>query len=274
MAKVRKTKRESLDFNGLGDKHKKLEQLSAGQKLIPGVPTIARLDGRAFHTFLKNAKKPFDPQVIDAMQETAKALLSEFGAKVAYVQSDEITLVWDKLEVFDGKVQKLLSTTASLASVKFYSCLPNRLADCVALPTFDCRIWQVSDLDTAAENLLWRELDATKNSVSMMASAYFSESDLVGKSTKDRLTMLENMGIKWADLSHWLKKGSYYKKVEKLMTLTEEELAKIPEKYRPTEPVLRSVIELQEYPKASSIINFADVLFHDKPIKERKHEPR
>jgi tRNA(His) 5'-end guanylyltransferase len=278
--------RQSIDFDGLGEKHKALERISAGQRLVPGIPTIARLDGRAFHTFLKNAEKPFDTIVVESMQETTKGLLDSFDAKVAYVQSDEITLVWGKVEMFDGKYQKLISTIASYASVKFYQELKNKVEVFLGTPgftttrylklsrmisgtpTFDCRIWQVPNLETAAENILWRELDATKNSVSMLASAHFTEKELDGQGMKDRLNMLEEKGILWGNLPHWLKKGSYYRKVQRLKDLTEEELSNITEKYRPTKPVLRSIVALLDIPPATKIANFTEVLFNGKEVEE------
>lgn len=256
--------KQSLDFDSLGNKHKALEQISAGQRLIPYVPVIARLDGRAFHTLLRNADKPFDEKVVEAMQVTAKTLLDHFSASIAYTQSDEITLVWDPLDIFDGKIQKLVSTSASMAGVVFYKKLvesgPNR-HDGDIIPTFDCRVWQVPDLEIAAENILWREIDATKNSISMLASAHFHHNKLIGISTKERLVMLEAKGIIWGELPSHLKRGSYFRKVKRTKFLSEEELSKIPEQYRPVDAIQRSIIEMQEYPPATTISNFADVLF-------------
>jgi len=266
--------KQSIDFDGLGEKHKALERISAGQKLIPEVPTIARLDGRAFHTFLRDADKPFDSRVVRAMQETAKELLDKFNAEVAYVQSDEITLVWKSCPIFDGKVQKVLSTTAALASVVFdreiYEETGMRKGP---IPTFDCRVWQVPDLETAAENILWREMDATKNSISMMASAHFSEKQLDGISTKKRLIMLEGIDVHWENLPHYLKRGTYYQKVERWKVITDEEMVEIPEKHRPIAPVLRNVIEMQPYPPATTISNFAGVLFNNETVEFHKEEP-
>jgi len=56
--------------------------------------TIIRLDGKAFHTYTKHLDKPFDFGFIDDINETAKYLCENIqGVKLAYVQSDEITLV-------------------------------------------------------------------------------------------------------------------------------------------------------------------------------------
>ncbi|PIX04671.1 MAG: hypothetical protein COZ77_05285 [Gallionellales bacterium CG_4_8_14_3_um_filter_54_18] len=256
--------KQSLYFDSLGDKHKKFEGIYAGQILIPGVPVIARLDGRAFHTFTKNAIKPFDIDINIGMTSTAKHLLGSFHPDLVYTQSDEISLVWGKgTDMFDGNVLKLTSTLSSMASVVFYDWIQQfRDRFGKVMPTFDCRIWQVPDEETAAENLMWREMDATKNSISMLASCHFSVAELHGKSTKDRLAMLESKGIHWENLDHWLKKGAYFRKEEQLRNLTKEELSKIPEKYHPEGPILRSEVKMLSIPKATSIMNLAGVLFH------------
>jgi len=60
--------------------------------LIPNMPTIIRIDGKAFHSFTKGMERPFDPDLMEAMDETAKYLCENImGCKVTYIQSDEIT---------------------------------------------------------------------------------------------------------------------------------------------------------------------------------------
>ena len=41
-------------------------------KLMRRTPVIIRIDGKAFHTFTKGFKKPFDEILIKSMQETTK----------------------------------------------------------------------------------------------------------------------------------------------------------------------------------------------------------
>ena len=89
-------------------------------------PVIIRLDGKAFHTYTRNLEKPFDEGLIEDMQLTAKYLCENIqGAKCAYVQSDEISILltdYDKLDTkawFDYNVQKMCSISASLATGKF-----------------------------------------------------------------------------------------------------------------------------------------------------------
>jgi tRNA(His) guanylyltransferase len=63
---------------------------------------ILRIDGKAFHTYTRGFNKPFDDGLIEDMDKTAIALCRGIqGAKLAYVQSDEIS-VW--VTDYDGLV--------------------------------------------------------------------------------------------------------------------------------------------------------------------------
>lgn len=268
---------QSVDFDALGDVQKRLERVEAGRAIMPGIPMLARLDGRAFHSYTKYFDKPFDRELVELMQLTTKALLDEFKADVGYTQSDEITLAWTNPDVeetklmFGGKFQKLASLMAGYASAYFnVRGLQEGMDVRGMLPIFDCRVWQVPTLSVAAANFLWREMDATKNSVSMAASAYFSPKQLLGKSSPERREMLlKEKGIRWEDYPSAYKKGTYVvkRKVEKF--LTKEELEMIKPEFRPVGPVLRSTIVELDIPPALRITNFEGVLFRgEEPVNE------
>lgn len=94
--------------------------------LTPKMPCIVRVDGRAFHTLTRQCEKPFDERLIDSMAQTAVALCQEIdGAQLAYVQSDEISVLGvdyvtpDSETWFGGNVQKIVSVAASRATVAF-----------------------------------------------------------------------------------------------------------------------------------------------------------
>lgn len=95
-------------------------------KLMRRCPVICRIDGRAFHTFTKGFKRPFDDLLIKTMQETAKYLCENVqGCVLAYTESDEISLLlidYQKLDsdaFFDYEVQKLCSIISSMATLVF-----------------------------------------------------------------------------------------------------------------------------------------------------------
>lgn len=251
----------------LGNKIKALESLEAGRTLMPYLPIVARLDGKAFHTFTKGLEFPIDMRLRDAMSETTKYLVSEFQAAIGYTQSDEISLVflaptYPKDRLFDGRIQKLCSILAAKASVKFNLEIATRLPlKAKETPVFDARVFNAPSLEFAADTLMWRELDATKNSISMAARAFYSQKEVNGKKSAELHEMLRAKGVNWNDYPSFFKKGSYFKKINVVKTLDPSVLVKIPVKHRPTDPVYRSVISELDIPPLSKLENAADVLF-------------
>lgn len=242
-------------FEDLGNRMKLYEMAEAGRRLMPGLPVLARLDGRAFHTFTRGLEKPYDVSFMRLMQETTKFLVSETHAGIGYVQSDEITLFWIPERVpFDGRIQKLESVLASMAGAFFNKELPNHLPQKAhLLPHFDCRVWAVPSLQEVFDTFKWRELDASKNSLTMLAHAYFSTKELHGKRGRDKHEMLYTKGVNWNDEPDDFKRGSYWKRVKVLRELSPEELSRIPEAHRPEGPVTRSEIIRVQFPPISKI---------------------
>ena len=265
-------------FSTLGDEQKLYEQRMAGEMCLYGLPILARLDGRSFHNFTKGLERPYDAHLSHCMKQTAVRLLELTHCDIAYTQSDEITLVWkNEYEAgkeckafFNGKVQKMVSILAATATGEFRDLVANWLPEkAQERPMFDCRVWQVPNLEVAAENLLWREMDATKNSITMAASAYYSHAELQGKHSGEKHEMLFQKGINWNDYPNFFKKGVYLAKRKVQKDLEPEVLAKIPEQFRPEGPIERNVIVELEIPKATSIENLVDVFFNGKePILE------
>lgn len=103
------------------------------------VPVIIRIDGKAFHTFTRGLKKPFDTRIMDATRRTMKFLCRSIqGCIFGYTQSDEIALVLTDYETiatdswFMYNVQKMCSIAASMATLEFnrlfreYDALPEK----------------------------------------------------------------------------------------------------------------------------------------------------
>lgn len=256
----------------LGDKMKEYEQASAGVKAMKGIPLLARLDGRSFHTFTVGLKRPYDQRLSDCMIETTKYLVEETHAKVGYTQSDEISLVWDidptsdEEFMFGGKLQKLTSILAALASVKFAKLIAEKIPEKAdRIPVFDCRVWQVPNQKLAADAFIWRELDATKNSISMAAHAYFPHKSLQGMSGSAKQERLwSEKGINWNDYPAFFKRGTYVQRKNSERTLTEEERMKIPEKHRPDagKTFTRSAVVELDMPPCRRCANYIDVIFN------------
>lgn len=234
----------------LGDYMKGFESTEASRRAVKGMPLIARLDGRAFHTFTRGLDRPFDSSLTKLMQDTTKFLVEETNALVGYTQSDEITLIWylpEKSEsqyLFDGRYQKLSSILAALATGYFNKHLSDVLpSKANALPLFDARVWQVPTLNDAYLALLWREKDAIKNSITMVALSHFSHKSLQNVNGQVKRQMLKDVGDPWEAYASCYRKGSYFMRVAEERELTSEELSKIPEKHRPVGPVVRQTVK-------------------------------
>jgi tRNA(His) 5'-end guanylyltransferase len=229
-----------MTADSLGGRCKGYELAEAGRRAVRGIPLLARLDGRAFHTFTRGMRRPYEPGMSTAMIETARFLVQETIALVAYTQSDEITLAWFESAqstsdyAFDGRFQKLTSVLAGMASAKFGQLVREHLADKANdTPHFDCRVWQVPTLDDAAEVFLWREDDATKNSITMAASAYYSDAELASKNSSVKQEMLWQKGVNWNDFPRFFKRGTYLQRRVYDRVISDEDRARIPEAHRP-----------------------------------------
>lgn len=212
------------NLDTLGEEQKNFESIKVNY-IIPGVPFIARLDGKAFHTFTRGLQRPFDTRIHDCMKATMTELCNTYRADLGYSQSDEITLVWFNTDpnkmIFNGRVDKFLSLLSATASVAFYKGVLKNIPEKIdTTPVFDCRVFHVPSRQKVYENVLWRWLDARKNSVSMLASAHFSPKQLLRKSTTDRKQMLLEKGIDWNTFSddckygYFCKRHTFLKKVE------------------------------------------------------------
>lgn len=241
----------------LGDKIKKLERDFAGDRLSSDIPMVARLDGKAFHTFCRGLKRPYDERMSSAMVSITKKLMELSGADIGYTQSDEITLVW-KNDVegaqafFGGKKLKIVGELSSIASLWFNHCIESAIPEKSFSSTgkhqrFDCRVFSMEDY---REALQWRELDAVKNSISMAADAYYSPKELHGKGQRGRLKMLEEAGIDWNAYPTFFKSGTYVVKTHRMIKYSADELSHLPEKHEarsnPDLMVRRGVIEESE----------------------------
>jgi tRNA(His) guanylyltransferase len=256
--------------DGLGDRCKGYEVVEADRRAMRGLPLLARLDGRAFHTFTRGMRRPYEPGMSMAMIETTRFLVQEMTALVGYTQSDEITLAWFESSqsasdyAFDGRFQKLASVLAGMASARFCRLVVEHLPGKVnETPHFDCRVWQVPTLEDAADVFVWREDDATKNSITMAAAAYYADRELDGKNSSVKQEMLWQKGVNWNDFPGFFKRGTYLQRRTYERTLSDEERARIPEPHRP--PIgatfqRTQVVEL-DLPPVRRIANLSAVLF-------------
>jgi tRNA(His) guanylyltransferase len=257
-----------------GDRMKAYEAVETGRRLDASLPVYARIDGRGFSKFTRGLRRPFDPRMTAAMQETTKHLVEATDALLGYTQSDEISLIWqtppDRPEsqiFFDGKVQKLCSVLAGLATAAFTRAVlgadPEFAAYAARLPHFDARVFGLPSREEGANAFLWREMDATRNAVSMTAFANFSHKSLHGVSVSGMRERIAAAGIDFEAYPVAFRRGSYFRRVMSERPLTEAERERIPERHRPPVDQLltRSEVAVLDMPPFVEVSNRVTVVF-------------
>ncbi len=231
----------------IGDRMKAYEAVETDRTFDRSLPLVVRLDGRAFSTFTRGMEKPFDESMTNTMDATCAYLIERTHAVVGYTQSDEITLIYEATGeaselLFGGRAFKIASVLAGMASARFALLAQMKWPERVArsIPAFDCRAFSVPSRVEATNMLIWRELDASRNAILAVGQSRFSPKQMHGQSCRDVLSMLEGIGVTMDQFSLRARHGAYMGRRNFQMTLTPEELERIPEKHRPTGPVTRS----------------------------------
>jgi len=262
----------------LGDRMKQYEGQETERTFIPGLPVIVRLDGRAFHTFTRGLVKPFDYAFMALMEEVTKALVQETNAVIGYTQSDEISLVlWNSdpkvHPYFGGRIQKTVSVLASKATAEFNAHLSRQIPEKVGeMPLFDARAFVVPTLEEAANCLLWREQDATKNSISAAAQAHFPHKDLHGlHSNQLQERLWAEAGVNWNTYPTSAKRGSYWAKRTVEVPFSADDLNQLPPRHAartdPNFKLTRTGVVQLDLPPLGSVANRVGVLFHgEQPV--------
>lgn len=195
-----------MSFDDLGDRMKGYEDVPR-IRLVPRMPVILRLDGKAFHTLTRGMQKPWDERFQRCMWDATRALCAEIqGVQVAYTQSDEISLflidykALDSCAWFDYGLQKMVSVSASIATDafkdSFRALFPDRVEK--AKIRFDSRAFNLPR-EEVTNYFIWRQQDAVRNSISSAAQSVYSHGELHGKSQKEQQELLFQKGINWND---------------------------------------------------------------------------
>lgn len=193
-----------MNGDSLGDRMKGYER--AARTVLPRrMPVILRIDGKAFHTATMGCDRPFDTMLMSLMDRAAAHLCEEAqGAVLAFVQSDEISVLlhnYRRLNSeawFDNEVQKLVSIAASTVA-GFVSSEWKRVA-------FDARAFVLPEAEVT-NYFIWRQQDATRNSIQMATRARYSHKQVDGKNTSEMQEMLHAVGINWNDYPVGCKRG-------------------------------------------------------------------
>lgn len=191
--------------DSLGDRMKGYEK-SHNKSFDSSEYLMIRVDGRAFHTYTRGLKKtpgnPWNPELESVMNTTAIALCEQIqGAKMAYVQSDEISILVTKGEKetsqiwFGGNLQKMVSLSASIASVTFSLASKEIWEGEIRPALFDSRIFSLPSKIEISNYFIWRQQDQIRNAVQMMARTLFSQKVLHKVPTKQLHIMVAEKGF-------------------------------------------------------------------------------
>lgn len=183
-------------------------------RAMPGVPVVARIDGRSFTRLTQEVARfeaPFDKRFSELMISTTRHLC-EAGFQVAYgyTQSDEISLLFrNGDDTFQRKIRKWNSILASEAG----ACFSLNLGK---LASFDCRIIPLPRDREIMEYFQWRQEDASRNALN--AHCYWllrkqglsntAASELLrGMPVSGKHDLLFQNGVNYDQLPLWQKRG-------------------------------------------------------------------
>jgi tRNA(His) guanylyltransferase len=215
--------------DSLGDRMKENYENRTRSFLPRRSYTLIRIDGKAFHTYTKGLKRPFSDDLIEWMDDTAIYLCKNImGCRFAYVQSDEISLLltdFDDIKTqawFDNNLQKMCSISASMATSSFnfarlkteldrlyeeQVCINSELLREVKKAEFDSRVWQIPQKTEVMNYFLFRQQDATRNSISSVAQSLYSHKELNKKNSNELQELIFQKGINWNDYPAKYKRG-------------------------------------------------------------------
>lgn len=183
----------------LGDRMKEFYENRYRINLPRRMPMIIRIDGKAFHTFTRGMRKPYDNLIKDCMTSTAIELCKQVqGTKLAYIQSDEISLIvtdYDDIKTnawFDKNLNKIVSVSSSIATLAFNKTYIENLnirTDYTKenkesyfkkafTALFDSRAF-ILPKEEVVNYFIWRQNDATRNAIQSLGQSNFSHKQVM-----------------------------------------------------------------------------------------------
>jgi tRNA(His) 5'-end guanylyltransferase len=190
---------------------------------------VIRIDGKAFHTFTKTLEKPHSAELSEAMDHAAQVLCKEMmGCKLAYGQSDEYSFLLTDFEKeesemwFNGNIQKIVSVSSSIFTAAFNDhwekVRPMSFKPRLAM--FDARVFVIPSRNDVFQYFLWRQKDASRNSLTMLASCHFSHKQLHGQDRDAKHELLQSVGVKWTDWPTSFRHGRVVRRVSQQRTVS------------------------------------------------------
>ncbi len=185
---------------------------------------IVRVDGRRFGKVLRKLhfSKPFDIRFANGMVESIELFFTKSGINpvLAYLFSDEVSLLFIRNLPFNGRLEKIDSVIPSFIS----SALALNLGSPDPM-SFDSRVSAIDSKDII-EYLMWRQEECWRNLVSSYAFYLLRDDGFSAKQAAERLKGLKSndlhelawgYGINLSETPAWQRRGIlvYKQKFEK-----------------------------------------------------------
>jgi tRNA(His) 5'-end guanylyltransferase len=102
---------------------------------------------------------------------------------------------------FDGSIQKIVSIAASVVTTAFAHAYEQQGG------LFDARVFTIPDPVEVENYFIWRQNDASRNSIQGLCQAHFSPRQLHGKGQREMHDLLHSISLNWNDCSTEQKRG-------------------------------------------------------------------
>ncbi len=143
-------------------------------KLTKKLPVVITLNGRGFRKTTSLLDKPYCKIFTTVMGETLIKLASEIeGATFIYSFNDQINIICKNNQTidteawYDNNIQKIVSATASLASVIFYTSAQKHNLKLLGEPIFLAKTFILPSITETINYLIGKQHQASHTAISM-----------------------------------------------------------------------------------------------------------
>lgn len=139
-------------------------QEASDYKLLPRLPLIITVNGRASAKGTSLLDKPYCSKFAECIFSTTMRLCSEVeGALFGYQHNDEIVIVArndqspETTPWFDNKIQKICSVASSIATLHFNNCATTIDLNLMGEPVFIANVFAVPTLAEAINTIIYKQ---------------------------------------------------------------------------------------------------------------------